>query len=465
MLEDPAAAERHSIRSLAAPWQPGATYEYSVTNAAPVTALRSAGPRARILLRLGAIGLVVAASAAAQDWSGFRGANGGGRVTGWPEAMSDPARWPESLERAWRIPVGLGHASPVVQGERVFVFSREGDEEVLWALQAASGEEIWRSSYAAPYTMNPAAVNHGPGPKGTPELAAGRIFTLGISGILSGWDANDGALLWRRPPDPRFTGTEWPLYGAGSSPRAFAGGEQLLVHLGGPDNGTLAALEASTGETKWELRGDGPAYVTPTLAEVAGVVAILTMTEERIVILGPEDGRLLWDMPFTTPYDQNIIDPVVLPRGEVVIFAGLGNPTFAVRFRSTPDGGLSGETVWEAGESPFYMSNPVLAGGRLIGFSERNSGQFVALDPATGADIWRSPPRSGENAAVLVAGSTVLALTDAAELLVLDAAATAYEPLRTYEVAPSPTWAHPVPVENGLLIKDQTHVARWSFPW
>ena len=380
MLEDPAASERHSIRSLAAPWQPGATYEYSVTNAAPVTALRSAGPRARILLRLGAIGLVVAASAAAQDWSGFRGANGGGRVTGWPEAMSDPARWPESLERAWRIPVGLGHASPVVQGERVFVFSREGDEEVLWALQAASGEEIWRSSYAAPYTMNPAAVNHGPGPKGTPELAAGRIFTLGISGILSGWDANDGALLWRRPPDPRFTGSEWPLYGAGSSPRAFAGGEQLLVHLGGPDNGTLAALEASTGETKWELRGDGPAYVTPTLAEVAGVVAILTMTEERIVILGPEDGRLLWDMPFTTPYDQNIIDPVVLPRGEVVIFAGLGNPTFAVRFRSTPDGGLSGETVWEAGESPFYMSNPVLAGGRLVGFSERNSGQFVALD-------------------------------------------------------------------------------------
>ena len=454
----PAASERHSIR--AAPWQPGATYEYD--ERCP-SALRSAGPRARILLRLGAIGLVVAASAAAQDWSGFRGANGGGRVTGWPEAMSDPARWPESLERAWRIPVGLGHASPVVQGERVFVFSREGDEEVLWALQAASGEEIWRSSYAAPYTMNPAAVNHGPGPKGTPELAAGRIFTLGISGILSGWDANDGALLWRRPPDPRFTGSEWPLYGAGSSPRAFAGGEQLLVHLGGPDNGTLAALEASTGETKWELRGDGPAYVTPTLAEVAGVVAILTMTEERIVILGPEDGRLLWDMPFTTPYDQNIIDPVVLPRGEVVIFAGLGNPTFAVRFRSTPDGGLSGETVWEAGESPFYMSNPVLAGGRLVGFSERNSGQFVALDTATGADIWRSPPRSGENAAVLVAGNVVLALTDGAELLVLDPFATAFEPLRRYEVAPSPTWAHPVPVEDGLLIKDETHLTRWNF--
>ena len=109
------------------------------------------------------------------------------------------------------------------------------------------------------------------------------------------------------------------------------------------------------------------------------------------------------------------------------------------------------------------MSNPVLAGGRLVGFSERNSGQFVALDPATGADFWRSPPRSGENAAVLVAGRTVLALTDAADLLVLDPAASSYEPLRTYEVAPSPTWAHPVPVEDGLLIKDERHLTRWNF--
>ena len=71
----------------------------------------------RIVPLFGVIALVVAASAAAQDWSGFRGANGGGRVTGWPEEMSDPKGWPESLERGWRIPVGLGHASPVVQGD------------------------------------------------------------------------------------------------------------------------------------------------------------------------------------------------------------------------------------------------------------------------------------------------------------------------------------------------------------
>ncbi len=426
--------------------------------------MKRPSPTARCSLGFAAAALAVAAMAPGQDdWPGFRGANRDGRVTGWPEAMGDPQRWPESLEQHWRIPVGLGHASPVVHGGTVLVFTREGDEEVLRAVQPADGNEVWRASYPAPYTMNPAAIGHGPGPKATPDIAAGRVFTLGISGILSAWDAGDGSLLWRRPPDPRFGGVEAPLFGAGSSPGASPAGDVVLVHLGGPDNGTFTVLAAATGETVWELAGDGPAYVSPTVVEVAGTQVIPTMTEERIVLLAPADGRVLWEMPFTTPYDQNIVNPVVLPGGEVVIFAGLGSPTFAVRFRAGADGSLTGETVWEAGDSPFYMSNPVLAGDRLIGFSERNSGQFVAMDPRTGADFWRSPPRQGENAALLVAGSTVLALTDQAELLVLDPAAATFEPLRRYEVAPSPTWAHPVPLGDGLLIKDETHLTRWGF--
>ena len=419
--------------------------------------------RPRLPLVFAAAVLALAATAFAQeDWPGFRGPHRDGQVVGWPAEMGDPQRWPESLEQRWRVPVGLGHASPVVHGGTVFVFTREGGEEVLRALRPADGSEVWRASHPAPYTMNPAALGHGPGPKATPDIAAGRIFTFGISGILSAWDAGDGSLLWRRPPDPRFGGAEAPLFGAGSSPGASPAGDVVLVHLGGPDNGTFAVLAAATGDTVWEHFGDGPAYVSPTVVEVAGVQAIPTMTEERIVLLAA-DGRVLWEMPFTTPYDQNIVNPVVLPGGEVVIFAGLGSPTFAVRFREAPDGSLSGETVWEASESPFYMSNPVLAGDRLFGFSERNSGQFVAMDPRTGADIWRSAPRQGENAALLLAGSTVLALTDQAELLVLDPAASTFDPLRRYEVAPSPTWAHPVPLGEGLLIKDETHLTRWDF--
>ena len=394
----------------------------------------------------------VALAAPPQDWPGFRGPERNGRVESWPQS---PAEWPETLSRKWRVRVGLGHASPVSGGASVIVFTREGDEEVLRALDPANGEDIWRSAYPAPFPMHRAALDHGPGPKGTPEIADGRVFTLGISGILSAWDLADGSLLWRRG------GGEWPLYGAGASPLALPGGG-VIAHLGGPGRGVVAALDAASGETVWEFGDDGPAYVSPVLAELAGVPTLLTMTEARIVLLDPDDGRPRWERPFTTPYDQNIVTPLVLPGNGTVVFAGLGNPTFAVRFRRA-DGGLAGETVWEAPESPFYMSNPVLAGERLVGFSERNSGQFVALDPATGESLWRSPPRAGENAALLVSGRAVLALTEGAELLVLDPAAPSFEPLQRYQVAPTPTWAHPLPLPGGVLIKDEEHLTRWSF--
>ena len=415
-----------------------------------------------------AVVLVIAAPAAAQDaggWSGFRGPERDGKVTSWPEALEDPANWPEQLEQRWRIPVGLGHASPVTvtrAGETaILVFSREGGEEVLRALDPDDGSILWRSAYSAPYTMHGSALDHGPGPKSTPEAGGGRAFTLGISGILSGWNLGDGTLLWRLPEDPRFSqGTE-PLYGAGASPLLLPDRDRLIVHLGGPDLGLLAALDAATGETVWEIFGDGPAYVSPTVTDIAGLGTLLTMTEERILLLDPEDGRIRWERGFTTPYDQNIVTPLVLPDGERVIFAGLASPTFMLRFRAGPDGALLGERLWEAGRTPLYMSNPVRAEGRLVGFSERNSGHFTALDVSTGRVLWSSSPRAGENAALLVAGRSVLALTDGAELLLIDAASDAFRPLRRYEVAATPTWAHPIPLPDGILVKDETDLTRW----
>ncbi len=430
---------------------------------------RTPGVRRRLWVALVGVALAAGSPAAGQEaspgeWLGFRGPGRDGRVSGWPERLAEPAGWPEELTPSWRVEVGLGHASPVVVGDAVLVFTREGDEEVLRALDAGTGESRWRSAYPAPYTMHRSARGHGPGPKATPEVASGRVFTLGISGILSAWDAGGGALLWRRDYRERFPTERWPLYGTGASPLALPGGDVVLVHLGAPERGVLAALGAATGDAVWELGDDGPAYVSPILIRVAGVSAVFTMTEERIVAVSPETGDLLWEMPFTTPYDQNIITPLPLPDGETIVFSGLAQPTFAVRFRAGPGGGLIGETVWEAEDSPLYMSSPVLTDGRITAFSERNSGQFVSLDATSGAVRWRSPPRSGENAALLMFGRTVLALTDTSELLVLDPAASEFAPLRRYEVAPTPTWAHPAPLDGGLLVKDETHLAAWRFP-
>src|SRR6187431_3407629 len=134
------------------------------------------------------------ATAQGQDWPQWRGPNRDGSI-----GAALPAQWPEALTKRWETPVGIGHASPVVSGNRVVVIGREGDQEIVRALDVASGKEIWRAAYPAPYTVNPAAWSHGAGPKSTPAIAGGRVFTFGITGILSAFDLASGKLIWRRP--------------------------------------------------------------------------------------------------------------------------------------------------------------------------------------------------------------------------------------------------------------------------
>src|SRR5688500_194694 len=142
------------------------------------------------------------------DWPQWRGPTRDGSVL-----AALPAQWPEALKKRWQTPVGTGHASPVVSGNRVVVIARQDDQEIVRALDLASGKEIWRAAYPAPYTINPAAWAHGAGPKSTPATAGGRVFTLGISGILSAFDLASGKHLWRLPAP-----AAQPDYGAATSP-------------------------------------------------------------------------------------------------------------------------------------------------------------------------------------------------------------------------------------------------------
>ena len=137
---------------------------------------------------------VVTAQAATGDWPQWRGPSRDGSVL-----AALPTQWPEALKKRWETPVGAGHASPVVSGNRVVVIAREGEQEIVRALDLASGKEIWRAANHAPYTINSAAWAHGAGPKSTPAIAGGRVFTFGIGGILSAFDLASGTLLWRVP--------------------------------------------------------------------------------------------------------------------------------------------------------------------------------------------------------------------------------------------------------------------------
>ena len=139
--------------------------------------------------------LACVAAPRAQDWNQWRGPSRSG-VTA---AFSPPAAWPDKPRKVWETTVGTGHSSPVVSGTRAFVFARVGDEEVVTAFDYQTGKQVWQQRYRAPYQVNPAAESHGKGPKSTPVVDGGRLFTLGISGTLSAFDAATGSRSGGRP--------------------------------------------------------------------------------------------------------------------------------------------------------------------------------------------------------------------------------------------------------------------------
>jgi outer membrane protein assembly factor BamB len=388
----------------------------------------------------------------AQDFPQWRGPNRDGAATG----FTAPATWPAQLKQKWKIPVGEGHASPVIANNRVYLISRAGENEVVRALDLASGKQAWQDTYPVAYQMNPAAMGHGKGPKSTPTLSNGKLYTFGITGTLSAYDAASGKLLWRKEYKSQF-GNKEPDFGTAMSPLVDRG--VLYVHAGGSGNGALLALDANTGAEKWRWTGDGPGYASPIAVDALDKHLIVTQSQQNIIGLWADNGTLLWQIPFETAYVQNIVTP--LAYKDLLIFSGLDKGVFAIRLGYSNDKWTT-EQVWLNKEVSMYMNSPVLVGDMLVGFSHKNKGQYFCLNPNTGKVLWTSDPRQGENAALLTAGGLVYALDNDANLKITRATAKGLQPVKSYTVADSATWAHPALAGKRVVVKDAGTLALWA---
>lgn len=382
-----------------------------------------------------------------RSWSQWRGPDRDGSVTTAPAAA-----WPEKLTKRWELTVGEGHSSPVVAGDRVVLLARQGDREITRAVALATGKELWRDEYAAPYAMNSAARAHGQGPKSTPAVAGSRVFTFGIGGILSALDLKSGKLLWRTPAPAML-----PEFGTAMSP--LVDGSLVIAHMGGVNNGALTAFDAATGATRWRWTGDGPAYASPVIATIGGTRHVITQTQKSIVSVNAANGALLWQAPFTTPYEQNSVTPLV--SGDLVIYSGLDHGVSAVRIARKGTQWVA-SPAWKNEQVSMYMSSPVIDGTTLYGLSHRNRGQFFALDLKTGKTLWTTKGREGENASLIVAGPLLLISTTNSELIVARPNPAKFEEVRRYPIADSAVWAHPALAPRALLVKDAAKLICWS---
>jgi outer membrane protein assembly factor BamB len=405
----------------------------------------------RLLASLILMGLLSASFLSAKgvtaDWPQWRGPNRDGKVVD----VSLPQKWPKTLREEWKVTVGIGHSSPVVSNGRIYVFARQGEDEVLLSLDAVTGKQIWRSSQPIAYEMNPAATGHGKGPKSTPLVSNGNVYTFGISGTLSCHDARTGRLKWRRDFSKQYSNTS-PLYGTAMSPVVERG--LLIAHVGGHDKGALTAFDAETGAVKWTNDMDGPAYSSPIVVTLAGVRQVVTCMQKGFAGIDVATGKLLWKLPAKSQYDTNSVTAVAYK--DTLILSREEQGLTAIRLAKQGEEIVPRE-VWNNKENMLYLSTPVLQGNILFGFSVLKKGQFFAIDADTGKTLWQGPGRMGESAAILnLGGRVLLQLTNDANLIVLPLNSKEYAPVTQYTVANSPTWAHPVVIGNRILIKDET---------
>lgn len=383
------------------------------------------------------------------DWTQWRGPNRDGTLP----AFTAPRSWPEGLMQRWKVEVGLGYATPLVVGDRIYMFSRQGENEVMSALDAGNGKVLWQDGYPVSFTMQSAAARHGPGPKSTPAFANGRLYAIGMTGIVTSFDAATGKRLWQKPASgvmTRYTSHSFsPLVDRGL----------VIFHVGGHQAGALTAFDANTGDVKWSWNGDGPGYGSPIMVDLGGTRQIVTITQAKIVGLEAATGKLLWERAFVSPNDTNMVTPILY--GQTIIVSGAAGPLVAVGVTKRNDQWAT-EEVWSNADAPLRMSNAVLIGDVVFGMSTRNSGQYFIADAKSGKTLWTSEPRQGGNAQIVKTGDLVFSLEDDGELVVGRVSPTAFEPIRRYKVAETGTWTQPVILGNRVFVKDVSTLALWT---
>jgi len=404
------------------------------------------------VLALVAAGWTVASSAqqrASADWPQWRGPNRDGSAP----SFTAPKAWPDALTQRWKVEIGIGYASPVLIGNRVYMFTRQADDEYVTALDATTGKQVWQSHYAAPYTLVRAALPHGLGPKSTPAFADGRLFTLGISGILSAYDAATGKLLWQKPAP-----AEGPTFSTSQSPIVDRG--LLIVHVGGNKEGGLTAFDPATGNQRWRWSGDGPGYGSPIVAVIGGTRQVITPTYQNLVGVSAETGELLWKRPLKARSDVNAITPLV--SGDMIITSAVEQGVIAVKVTKQGTGWVA-EDAWKNDEASFQLANAAIVRDALFGLSSVGSGTYIIMDTKTGKILFNGTPRAANNAAIQKAGDLLIVLENDGELLVADGTKTSsFDAIKKYKVSESQTWSAPAISGNRLFVKDETSVALWT---
>ena len=377
------------------------------------------------------------------DWPQFLGPKRNGVYGGPAISGSWPASGPSIL---WRKPVGEGFSGAVVQAGRLILFHRLESRERVECLEARTGRPLWHYDYPTDYRDD---FGFDGGPRATPSVWEGKVYTFGAQGVLHCLELENGGKVWSVKTHEKF-GVRKGFFGAACSPLVEDG--RLFLNVGGRDQAGLVAFDARNGRVLWTATDDEASYSSPAMATLGGRRQVLFFTRTGLVSADPKSGEVLFRFRWRARSRASVNAATPLSAGSS-IFLSSSYRTGAVQLRVK---GSELETAWTSDESlSNHYSTSVIRGDHLFGFHGRQeygqSLRCVALK--TGRVLWS---RDGVGAGTLsLAGDRLVVLKENGELLLVAASPRAFRLIAKARILAPTVRAYPALADGRLFARNQ----------
>jgi outer membrane protein assembly factor BamB len=381
-------------------------------------------------------------SVSAHDWPQFLGPQRNGVYAGPPLATAWPASGPKKL---WQKTIGTGFAGPVVAGDRLILFHRVNDEEVVDALDARTGAPRWHYAYRTTYRDD---FGFDEGPRAVPVVAQNRVYTFGAEGQLHAIDFATGKEIWGVDTARRFK-VRKGYFGAAGSPLVDDG--RVIANVGGDGNNGIVAFDAGTGAVLWTATNHEASYSSPVGATFGGKKAAVFFTRQGLVALDPANGSVRFQKSWRSRSQASVNAATPLVVGDL-IFVSATYETGAALLRVKDD---ALNEVWSGDDvmSNHYATS-VVHNGTLYGFHGRQefNPSFRAVDLNTGKVRWSEDRfRAGT---VTLAGDTLVILRETGELVLAAASPQAFRPIVRAQILPPTLRAYPALADGLLFVRN-----------
>jgi len=400
--------------------------------------------------------LAVAGGAWGEDWPRWRGPEGTGHVGA---DVDVPTTLPAESKALWRVRVGLGLASPVVSGKRVFYLDNRRGKEIVHAADIESGKELWHATLDDVFKDGQSE----PGPRCTPVADGERLYAQSCRGELQCLNAADGKVIWRtnfvKDFGAVFTGEKGRA--AGASRHGYCGsplvdGDRIIVGVGGANGASIVCFNKLTGKVIWKSQDDIPGYAGPVIATVAGVRQVICFTATSLIGLEATKGTLLWRTEVKTSLGRHVTTPVVV--GDIVVVSSHQAGLIGIRVaRADTSAPLKAERAWVLKGSPaINFSSPVVVGNHLYGLGKTRT--LICVDAPTGERAWTKDWTDtrmfGKGyASFMVMGDNILALAEDGTLFMMPADKKAFRLIATVKIC-GKNWCSPAYADGNLFVRD-----------